>query len=146
MVFVPFLDFVQKIVSIPKRRTHLHFAVCGAQFWFDNKVRCPCNCMCNTNLKIGDIHLSVFTKKNWVLVAVKSDQQSPTLKLNYSIKLNQNNNDFLSHMSLNRKLEFLHQNISWATQPLTRHFFVSGLKIHFLSLQYFDKACVVMGP
>lgn len=32
MVFVPFLDFVQKIVSMSEPRTHLHFAASGAQF------------------------------------------------------------------------------------------------------------------
>lgn len=40
MVFVPFLDFVQKIVSVSRPRTNLHFAASGAQFGFDDNISC----------------------------------------------------------------------------------------------------------
>ena len=40
MVFVPFLDFVQKIVSVSRPRTNLHFTASGAQFGFDDNIWC----------------------------------------------------------------------------------------------------------
>ena len=84
----------------------------GTSLGFDENIRRVCRNETELNVELNKQFGSVLTNNIDKLYAVKSDQKAPTLKLNYSIKLNQNNNDFLSHMSLNRKLEFLHQNIS----------------------------------